>query len=58
MTNQQAYLQWWDQFLTVSGFASYHGISEKKAEKMINKGRLVQNDNFAPLPSYWVESCR
>lgn len=52
--NQIAYLQWWNQFLTVACFASFHGITEKKAVKMINKGRLIQNDNFAPLPSFWV----
>lgn len=42
--NKGAFLAYYHDFLTVSGFAEYHGIHETKAKRKINKGRIVSNE--------------
>jgi len=33
------HLEYWNNFLTIEGFASYYGISEALANNVINLGR-------------------
>tara|TARA_R110000803_G_scaffold138778_1_gene205546 strand:+ start:1364 stop:1549 length:186 start_codon:yes stop_codon:yes gene_type:complete len=40
---QNFYLDYLNDFLTVGGYASYYGISEKTANQRINIGRKVHN---------------
>jgi len=37
------YLEWWNDFLTVSYFADYHGITESSANRIINIARALYN---------------
>lgn len=37
------YLDYVNNFLTVGKFASYYGISEEKANRLINLGRKIHN---------------
>jgi hypothetical protein len=39
------YLDYWNNFLTVSRFAEYYNLPEKKANRVINTGRLIFNKN-------------
>lgn len=40
---REMYLDYVNNFLTVSRFAEYYGITEKRANKIINKQRAVNN---------------
>ena len=40
---RQMYLDYVNNFLTVARFAEYYGITEKKANAIINKQRTVNN---------------
>ena len=40
---RQMYLDYVNNFLTVARFAEYYGITEKKANRIINKQREVNN---------------
>lgn len=35
------YLSWWNEFLTVDGFAQYYSLTYEKAERVILLGRKV-----------------
>ena len=39
----EMYLDYFNNFLTVERFAEYYNISEKKADKIINLGRILLN---------------
>jgi hypothetical protein len=43
----KAYLEYWNDFLTVERFAEHRGISETKAVLLINRGRSLYNTNEA-----------
>lgn len=36
---------YWNDFLTVSYFAEYHGLTETRANRLINAGRRAHNLN-------------
>ena len=40
------FLEFFNDWLTLSAFASYYGIHEKKAQKVLNKGRVLHQDAF------------
>lgn len=40
------YREWFNDFLTIPRFAEYIGFSEKRAIRIINKGRVLHNDIF------------
>ena len=42
----QLYLIYWQDFISTVRFAEYYGVSVKKACKIVNKGRLLYNDQF------------
>lgn len=46
VTNAAMFLDYYNDFLSISGFAKYYGIPEKKAKKIIQKGRTVYQDKF------------
>lgn len=37
----EMYLDWLNNFLSVAAFAAHYGISEEKAEKIIDLGRQI-----------------
>jgi len=37
--NTYLYLQFWNDFLTISAFADYHGLSDNDAREIVNTGR-------------------
>lgn len=41
------YRDWFNNFLTLDGFASYYGISERVAERVIEIGRKAHNREAA-----------
>lgn len=51
MKNAALFLDYYNDFLTVRGFASYYGLSVKEAAKVIKKGRIIHEDNLGILPS-------
>jgi len=46
MNYERFYLQYFNHPLTVVRFAEYHGFTVKKANKVINKGRVIHLDRF------------
>ena len=40
---EKFYREYWNDFLTVAGIAEYYGITEDKANDLINKGRIIHN---------------
>lgn len=40
---QNMYLDWWNNFVTLEGFARYHGMTLEKANNVIKTGRKVHN---------------
>jgi len=46
MNYEAFYLQYFNHFLTVVRFAEYHGFNVKKANRIINKGRVIHLDRF------------
>jgi hypothetical protein len=40
---EELYLQYFNQFLTIQAFASYHHISEKRAQRIIEIGRELNH---------------
>lgn len=36
------YLDYLNNFITLKGFSNYYGLSEKQAEKIIEKGKFEQ----------------
>jgi len=43
------YGEYWNDFLSLAGFASYRGMTEAKAERVINIGRKLWNRRAAKL---------
>ena len=43
------FIEWYNDFLTVKGFAAYHGIPENKALKLIEQGRIEHGYNKTAL---------
>ena len=43
----EAYLDWFNNFLTVERFAEYYGISEDYAYDLIQRGRVGMSENRA-----------
>ena len=44
---ERMYIDWFNNFLTLDGFASYYGITIKKAERIIKIGRLINHRSKA-----------
>tara|TARA_R110002012_G_C11622682_1_gene609158 strand:+ start:1637 stop:1840 length:204 start_codon:yes stop_codon:yes gene_type:complete len=40
---QEMYLDWFNNFLTVEGFADWYGISEERAAVIISAGRKIHH---------------
>ena len=40
---EEFFLDWWNDWLTVSAMASGYGISEKEANQLIEEGRSILN---------------
>lgn len=41
---QAAYLQYLNDFLTVEGFATYHGLTQSEADAVIRAGKRVHEE--------------
>ena len=39
----ELYLDWFNNFLTVSAFAQWHELTERQAHKVIKRGRELNN---------------
>ena len=56
MTNREKiegmYIDWVNNFLTVTRFAEYYGITEAKALRVINTGRVL-NHRRPTLSDHW-----
>lgn len=50
-TNEEIYLEWLNDFITVSAMADNYCMQPKKLEKLINKGRNDHLSKFAS-PEY------
>ena len=37
------YLEWWNDFITVKGFAEYHGMAFHRAMNTIEIGKAINN---------------
>lgn len=46
MNYTQAYLEYFNNYLTIACFAEHHGLSEHEAMVIINKGRVLHQDAF------------
>jgi hypothetical protein len=46
------FLDWFNNFLTVGQFAEYYSISEKKARKVIELGKLAHESQFGSILDY------
>lgn len=46
MTREQlvnVYLDWYNNFLSIEGYASYYGLTIDEADRLINLARMVSN---------------
>lgn len=48
---QALFIAYFNDFLSVREFASWYGIEEEHAEKIIKKGRIINEEVFGYLPS-------
>ena len=56
LTQDQAaelYRLWFNEFLTVSAFASYLYTSDDDASRIIDRGRIVHESNFDRSDNYY-----
>ena len=49
MTNQDYFLSWFNDFLTIPKFAEYYGFSFKRAELVLLKGYAMHESQFGPI---------
>lgn len=40
----KAFREWYNDFLTIEGFASYHGIEIEEARALIEEGRRIEHE--------------
>jgi hypothetical protein len=43
MTPHEAFIEWFNNFLTIDGFASHHGMSYDDALALITEGREIEH---------------
>ena len=41
MTDQQFFLEWWNNYLTIGKIAEHYEITESEAAEKINRGRIA-----------------
>ena len=46
------FLDFWNDFLTIEGFADYYWMSDKRAETIITIGRRIYNKNNQTQQKY------
>ena len=47
MKPQELYLDYFNNFLTIKGFADYYAMTETEAQEVIDKGRAIHEAQFA-----------
>ena len=47
MTNEEKYLDWVNNFITISRFAEYYGMAEDEAIKFVNRERIKNHNLYS-----------